>query len=98
VPVAVVEAALTLKVEPVVELTGENAAVAPVGRPVTVKATLLANPLIGTMLTASVALAPGATVRLGAAGVSVKVDAPVTTRGKLSVAVELPDVPVMVSG
>jgi len=97
--VAVLEAAsVRLALAPVVE-TGLNAAVTPLGSPLAVNATLLANPPVRAMLTLLVPLAPLLNVRLVALGESVKfgVAGALTVRRIVVVRVSPPPVPVIVT-
>ncbi len=106
VPVMVTVAVPALAVAPavsvstLVEVVGfvANDAVTPVGRPVAAKVTLPVKPFVG--FTVMVLVPPGRVgviVTLAGEADSVKLGGPVTVRTIVVVAVELPDVPVMVT-
>ena len=68
------------------------------GRPDAAKVTLPANGLTSVTEIVSVALAPGATVRLAGEAESVKLPRPVTVSAIEVVALSVPEVPVTVIG
>jgi hypothetical protein len=76
-----------------------NAAVTPLGRPDAARVTLPLNGLTSVTVMVSVALLPRVTDRVAAEGLSVKlpVDAGLTVRAMLVVAVSVPEAPVMVT-
>jgi hypothetical protein len=82
----------------VVEEVGLNVAVTPVGMPEAAKVTLPANGLTSVTVMVSVPLAPGATDRVAAEGLSVKLPLLVTVSETEVVALSVPEVPVMVIG
>lgn len=86
------------RVVPVAELVGEKLPLAPDGNPDAEKLTALAKPLLGFRLIASVALAPGASVTLPEAGVSVKLAPALMTSDSVVVTLVEPQVPERVSG
>ena len=63
--------AVTVNVEELLELAGENAAAAPAGNPDALKPTALANPFVPLIVSVSLPLVPRVTVRLTLAGESV---------------------------
>lgn len=97
-PTGVVAAVRNVRIVLVFELAGENVAVAPVGSPAAVKATVPANPATGVIPIASVLLVPADTLTLAAAGVRRKLAAGEITKSNMVVAFAVPDVPVMVNG
>ncbi len=95
-----VAVALAVRVSKLVEVVGfvANDAVTPFGRPVAARLTLPVNPF--TSVTVMVLVPPGRVgviVTLAGEADSVKLGGPVTVRAIVVVAVELPDVPVMVT-
>lgn len=96
VPVAAVEAAVSVSTLEVEDEVGLNPAVTPVGIPVAVKATLPVNPLRSVTVTVLVPAPPGAIVRLEGEAESVKLGVPVTVIVNVVVEVTLPEVPVSV--
>jgi len=97
-PATVVEATVKVTTLDVVEDAGLNAAVTPVGSPDAAKVTLPVNGLMSVTVMVSVPLAPGATERVAADGFSVKLPAPVTVSEMEVVALNVPEVPVIVIG
>jgi hypothetical protein len=95
--VAVVAAVVRVKVVPLDEEAGLNAAVTPVGNPEAEKLTELLKPFTPVTPMASLTELPGATLTLPALGDNVKEAPAVITRFTVVDAVALPDVPVMVS-
>ena len=80
-----------------VVLAGLNAAVVPLGNPVTARLTLLLKPFLPLTVMVLVALAPWRIVRLAAEAESVKLGA-TTVSDIVAVLLRLPDVPLIVSG
>ncbi len=97
-PAATAEVVAIESVVPLAELVGEKLPLAPDGNPDAEKLTALAKPLVGATLIASVVLAPGASVTVLDAGVSVKFAPAVMTSDSGAVTVVEPHVPVSVSG
>jgi hypothetical protein len=97
-PAAVLEPAVNVNVEVLVELEGENLAAAPDGNPDAMKLTALVNPFVPLIVSASLPLVPGVTVTLAVAGERVNARAAVTSSVIVVVAVAVPDTPVTVSG
>jgi len=82
-----------------VDAAGLNVAVTPVGWPDAAKVTLPVNGLISVTVMVSVPLAPGATDKDVAEGLSVKPPVPVTVRVmEVVTGVSVPEVPVMAIG
>src|ERR1039458_2952809 len=98
--VPAVAVALAVNVSTLVEVAGlvPNAAVTPLGKPLAARVTEPLNGLTSVTVMVSVPLAPCATDRAVADGLSVKlpVAAAVTVRATVVVAVSEPEVPVMV--
>lgn len=90
--------AAKLSVVPLVELVGEKLPLVPDGNPEAEKLTALVKPLLGLMLIASVALAPGARLTVLEPGVIVKFAPAVMMSDSVLVTVVDPQVPVSVSG
>jgi hypothetical protein len=82
----------------VVDEVGLNVAVTPVGSPEAANAMLPVNGLTSVTVMVSVPLAPGATDRAAAEGLSVKLPLLVTVSETEVVALSVPEVPVMVIG
>jgi hypothetical protein len=82
----------------VVDEVGLNVAVTPVGIPEAANVTLPVNGLTSVTVMVSVPLAPGATDRVAAEGLSVKLPLLVTVSETEVVALSVPEVPVMVIG
>ena len=82
----------------VADEAGLNEAVTPVGAPDAAKVTLPENGLTSVTVIVSVPLAPGATDNVDAEGFSVKLPVLVTVSVTEVLAVNVPEVPVMVIG
>ena len=90
--------AVTVNVEPLLELAGEKLAAAPAGNPAALKLTALANPFVAWIVSMSLPLARGLIVRLAVAGESVKPEAAVTVSVIVVDTLVVPDTPVIVIG
>ncbi len=90
--------AFRLTVVEVPEAAGENDAVAPAGNPEALKLTDPAKPFVPLMVSASLPLAPCATLTLGVAGDIEKPAAAVTLRVMVVAALAVPDTPVIEMG
>jgi len=97
-PAAVLEPAVNVNVEVLVELEGENLAAAPDGNPDAMKLTALVNPFVPLIVSASLPLVPGVTVTLAVAGERVNARAAVTSSVIVVFAVAFPETPVTVIG
>jgi hypothetical protein len=89
-------AAVNVSVLALAVLAGLKAAVTPVGRPETFRATVPLNPYSGFTAIELVLVAPGATLTLAGDAVRVNVGGPVTVSVSLTALVRLPEVPVIV--
>ena len=92
-----VAAVLRVSVVEPVALAGLKDAVTPFGRPLAEKETAPLKPFAGTTVIATFPLAPGATLRLGGAAVSVKLGGAATVSVSVTVWVKLPATPVTVT-
>jgi len=91
------EAALNVTVLLVAVAAGLNAAVTPLGRPATVRATVPVNPVLGVTVMVSAALAPCTTLRVAGEAASEKSAGGTTVKAMVQVALRLPDLPVTVT-
>ena len=98
-PTAAVLLAVSVSTLELVDDAGLNEAVTPLGKPLAVKVTLPVNPPVSVTVMVSVPLAPWATDKVAAEGLSVKLPVPAafTVSAMEVVAVRVPEVPVMVT-
>ncbi len=86
---------MRVKVVPVVELDGANAAVTPAGKPPALKLAVPVKPLTGVISSASVAVWPAGKVTVDAAALKVNVGCGVTFNVNVVDALRVPDVPMI---
>jgi hypothetical protein len=96
VPAAAVLAAVRVSV-PLPDLTAPRVAVTPFGNPDAASATVPVKPEISVMAMLPAPLAPGVTLKVVGVTASVKVGCGTMVRAMVTLAVRLPDVPVMVT-
>jgi hypothetical protein len=96
VPAPAFDAAVNVAALVVAVLDGSNDNVTPVGKPVALRVTLPLNPFFGVTVRVVLALAPAATLKLGPEGAIEKPGAAVMVRLTGTVALSVPDFPVIV--